>query len=116
MSDISDHFFNPYAGKFPKHLKYAKLLPLHKSASKCNLINYHPISLLLSCSSVRKFSQMNNYFEKLNLLYCKQFDCRQNYATIDALAKFTENLRFRTENGLICGFFVVLRKTFNTEP
>jgi len=34
------------SGIFPTDLKYAKVVPIHKSGDPCSLNNYRPISLL----------------------------------------------------------------------
>ena len=44
-----------WSGMFPQSLKYARVLPLHKSDSRIILSNYRPISLLSSwCNLIEK--------------------------------------------------------------
>jgi Notch-like protein len=40
------------AGKFPLHMKYSVVTPIHKKGDKKNCVNYRPISLLTSFPKV----------------------------------------------------------------
>ena len=50
-------------GTFPKNLKVARIIPIHKKGSKLSVDNYRPISLL---------SNINEIFEKL--MYKRLYD------------------------------------------
>ena len=41
-------------GIFPDFLKIASVIPIHKTDSKCNMANYHPISILPCLSKFQK--------------------------------------------------------------
>ena len=78
-------------GKFPKHLNYAKVLALYNSASKSNRNNY-TISFYLAAVKYSKELCSHKYTIKVKNVTCliAKFGYRQNYATFEALAEFTE--------------------------
>ena len=105
------------SGIFPKNLKLAKILPLHKAESRSDMNNYRPIALLSSISKVFEklmHSRIYNYLEKFDLLYDRQFGFRQKYATIDALEELTERIRLGNDKIFNCSLFIDLKKAFDT--
>ena len=105
------------SGIFPKNLKLAKILPLHKAESRSDMNNYRPIALLSSISKVFEklmHSRIYIYLEKFDLLYDRQFGFREKYATIDALAELTERIRLGNDKIINCSLFIDLKKPFDT--
>ena len=99
------------SGIFPKNLKLAKILPLHKAESRSDMNNYRPIALLSSISKVFEklmHSRIYNYLDKFDLLYDRQFGFREKYATIDALAELTERIRLGNDKIINCSLFIDL--------
>ena len=105
-------------GVFPATLKYAVVVPLHKSGDRKNLNNYRPISLLPSLSKLFekciKFRLMN-YLEKHKFLSKNQFGFRNNLSTDDALMNVTSKIIEELDNGKKClGIFLDIQKAFDT--
>ena len=81
-------------GKFPTNWKLAKIVPLHKKGDKKSLKNYRPVSLLPVAGMILEKMvaiQMEEYFEKNNLLGEFQFGFRQHRNTtlnVTTLSKF----------------------------
>ena len=42
---------------FPDFLKIASVIPIHKTDSKCDMVNYRPISILPCLSKLKKIDQ-----------------------------------------------------------
>ena len=58
-------------------------------------------------------SRLYHYLENIELTNYRQFNFREKYATVDALAEVTEKLRLSVAK-LIKGSFFIDLKTFNT--
>ena len=75
-------------GKYPSKWKIAKVIALHKKGDKKTLINYRPVSLLAVAGMILEkvvALQIEEYFEKNNLLGKFQFGFRRNKSTISEL-------------------------------
>ena len=71
-------------GIFPKKLKIAKVIPLHKKESTTLMDNYRPVSLLTAFSKVIKkvvYIQMTKYLKDNSLLYVSQYGFRGEHST-----------------------------------
>ena len=63
-------------GKFLDKKKIAEVIPLYKGKEKDCLVNYRPISLLMTMSKLLErvvYKQMIKFIEKNNLLYENQY-------------------------------------------
>ena len=105
-------------GEFPRMLKLAKVIPLHKKDSVLNFLNYRPISLLSVFSKIYEktiYVRIYSYLVKYNMIYSKQFGFRGNHSVNHAITSFTEHIRSLLDNGeYVCGVFVDLEKAFDT--
>jgi hypothetical protein len=66
------HIVKICRGTFPKDLKTAQVVPLHKKSSKTNVGNYRPLSILSTLSKVVErfvFNQLKGYLLEHKLLY-----------------------------------------------
>ena len=66
-------------GIFPDIMKIAKVIPLHKGKETDRVINYHPISLLMTISKVLEnivYSRVCSFLEDNNILYASQYGFR----------------------------------------
>lgn len=75
-------------GVQPELWKCARVVPVHKRASRTNYRNYRPVSLLSVCSKVMEKivnEQLMNFLEKNQLLSCRQFGFRRGLGTSDLL-------------------------------
>jgi hypothetical protein len=75
-------------GKYPSKWKIAKVIALHKKGDKKTLKNYRPVSLLAVAGMILEkvvALQIEEFFEKNNLLGKFQFGFRRNKSTISEL-------------------------------
>ena len=106
------------SGVFPDKLKLAKVIPIYKSGTKCELSNYRPISILPCFSKLLErimYNRLCKYFDGNSLLYQKQFGFRSGLSTDQAILYITQNLLQafdKTEHSL--GIFIDLSKAFDT--
>ena len=83
---------------FPRSLKIAKVVPIHKSGAKTDLSNYRPISILPPLSKIFEkivFKQIFSFFDKYSLLNQNQYGFRPKRSTIQAVL---DNLNYIYEN------------------
>ena len=77
-------------GLFPKELKNAKVIPIHKNNSKVEPGNYWPILSIISTIFERMVcDQLINYLTCNNYLYELQSDFRQSFSTESCLIYFS---------------------------
>ena len=75
-------------GCVPSTWKRSLVVPLFKAGSRCNPLNYRPVSLTSVCCKVMERSIANhimNYLEENNLLSSRQFGFRAGHSTEDQL-------------------------------
>ena len=80
-------------GEFPDLFKIAKVIPIFKSGSKSEIINYRPISLLATFSKILEKCikiQLTNYLESEKILTESQYGFRQHLNTSNALFDITK--------------------------
>ena len=85
-------------GTFPRSLKIAKVIPIHKGAEKNDVSNYRPISILPPISKIFEkiiFKQILSFLEKYALLSDNQYGFRPKRSTIQAVLN---NLNYIYEN------------------
>lgn len=83
------------AGIFPRALKMARVIPIHKKGDKRNLNNYRPISLLPVLSKVFEKvlnKQITEHLDKFNIIDENQFGFRAGHSTEDAIIKFIDKI------------------------
>jgi hypothetical protein len=102
----------------PKIWKSARLTPLHKAGAKDDPSNFRPISILPSISKILErviHSQLSTYLSTNKLLTTSQFGFRLNSSTVNATAKFTDNVLKSMDDGKVTGaIFLDLAKAFDT--
>ena len=82
-------------GKFPSDWKISKVVPMHKKHDKKSLANYRPVALLSVSGMVLEkivSDQIEEYFEKNNLLGTFQFGFRKHKSTISELLTVFDTL------------------------
>ena len=86
-------------GVFPKQLKLAKVVPIHKSGKRTDVSNYRPISLLSTFSKIYEkimHKRVDSFLTKYNILQDNQYGFRKGHscehALISAQNKILESL------------------------
>ena len=105
-------------GIFPSKLKEAIVTPIHKKDAKDVISNYRPISVLCVFAKIIEkvaHERLSTYFEKLDLIYPRQFGFRTNHSTEQAVTEVTNKI-YRALNDKKCTVAVSmdLSKAFDT--
>ena len=82
-------------GKYPTQWKIAKVIPLHKKGDKKTMKNYRPVALLSVAGMILEkvvAIQIEEYFEKNELLGKFQFGFRRNKSTITELITLLDTI------------------------
>ena len=106
-------------GTFPKCLRKAVVIPIHKCGNASEAQNYRPIRLLPTIEKILEkilCDQITTFLEKYDLLNKNQLGFRQKRGTTDALVNFLEGIREDWENGFkeVKAVFIDLKKAFDT--
>ena len=65
-----------HMGEFPKRMKLAKVIPLYKNKAMDHLVNYLPISLLMTMSKVLEklvYKRVSSFIDRHEILYMSQY-------------------------------------------
>ena len=105
-------------GIFPRIMKIAKVIPIHKEGKKASPSNYRPISILVNLSKI--FEKVNQkrlirYLEKFSLLTENQFGFRKKKDTVQAATLLWKTIQsnWATKTNSM-GVFLDFRKAFDT--
>ena len=74
--------------QLPNHWKVSRVVPIFKGGTKCNPLNYRPVSLTSTCCKVLErviYAHIVDYLDENNLLSPKQFGFRKRRSTEDQL-------------------------------
>ena len=91
ISDLINSSVN--SGTFPKLLKIARVVPIHKGGTKSDVTNYRPISILPTLSKIFEkiiHKKVTVFFNKFNLFYPDQYGFQSKKSTTDAIIRFTD--------------------------
>ena len=103
---------------YPKSLKCAQVVPIHKVGQKYLCSNYRPISLLSPMNKIFEkllYSRLYSYIEQHNMFSEHQYGFRSGLSTSLAIHCIHENFLQNTEKGLTtCAVFCDLSKTLDT--
>ena len=102
-------------GQFPKNLKTAKVIPIHKTGEKSLMKNYRPISILPVVSKIIEnvmHTQLTDYFTLNKLFTSQQYGYRENRSTkLAALELMDRNLDNMNRN--FFNVYIDLSKAFD---
>ena len=105
-------------GKFPDTLKFAVIVPIHKSGSKLVIFNFRPISLLKFLSKIFErcmYSRFLDFIRQNCIISPNQFGFLQKKSTEDALLKFTEYIYNSLNKKMYtAGILIDFKKAFDT--
>ena len=104
-------------GQFPKNLKTAKVIPIHKTGEKSLMKNYRPISILPVVSKIIEnvmHTQLTDYFTMNKLFTSQQYGYRENRSTeLAALELMDRNLDNMNRNLTPVNVYIDLSKAFD---
>ena len=103
---------------FPSAFKKAKIIPLYKSNSKNDMLNFRPISLLPQIAKIYDKAikyRLNNFLGKYNIINKSQYGFRSGLSTFDALADVIKCINDNLEHLKKCSVVSIdLKKAFDT--
>ena len=106
------------SGCFPDMMKVAKIIPLYKGKEEDHVVNYRPVSLLMTISKVLEkiiYSRLYKFLTKHNILYDSQYGFRSKHSCEDAILEMVGRLlQARNEDKYCGGIFLDLSKAFDT--
>ena len=103
-------------GLVPNKWKIAKVTPIHKKGNTNDYNNYHPISVLNTCSKILEKAVHKQLIDHLetNDLSKTQFGYRKNRSTELATILSSDNIRKAVDEGHLVGvLYVDLSKAFD---
>ena len=99
-------------------LKIAKVTPIYKADSNCNVSNYRPISVLPCFSKMLElimYNPLQKYLRNQNILYDKQIGFQAGHSTDHAIAQLVDQIcKAFEKNEYILGVLIDLFKAFDT--
>ena len=105
-------------GRFLDLMKLAEVVPLYKSKEMDIILNYRPISLLITTLKVLKkiiYKRVYSYLESNNILYNSQYRFRTNHKCEQVIMELLSRLLHARERGEhSVGIFLDLSKAFDT--
>ena len=105
-------------GIFPDAMKHANVVPLYKSKSKLEKINYRPISLLLTLSKILEklvHKRTYSFLQASNILYAGQYGFREKHSCEHAVSELVgQVVKNQTKNKHTAAVFLDLSKAFDT--
>ena len=106
------------SGEFPQEMKKADVIPLYKTKEKYLVMNYRPISLLLTISKVLEkivHKRTYRFLNDTNQLYQSQYGFRSGHSCESAICELVGTIAKKQEEGLhTIGLFIDLSKAFDT--
>ena len=110
--------FSLSSGEFPKSLKTARVTPIFKGGSKCDVNNYRPISVLPLFSKIFEkivYKQIYQYLESNDILFKNQFGFRRKKSTTHAFINQLQYLYNNIDkNNFVFSLFLDFRKAFDS--
>ena len=105
-------------GIYPDKMKLAEVIPLYKGKDSDEIINYRPISLLITMSKVIEkliYQRTIKFIEKHELLYNSQYGFRSKRSCEHAIQELIGNvLDSKNAKQHSCAVFLDLSKAFDT--
>ena len=98
-------------------MKVAEIIPLYKGKEEDHVVNYRPVSLLMTISKVLEkiiYSRLYKFLTKHNILYDSQYGFRSKHSCEDAILEMVGRLlQARNEDKHCAGIFLDLSKAFD---
>ena len=105
-------------GIFLRQMKMAEIIPLYKGKELDLVINYHPISLLITISKLLEkivYSQVYRFLERHNILYNSQYGFHNKHSCEHALMELCSKIIKAKDTGFhSTALFLDFSKAFDT--
>ena len=105
-------------GMYPRQLKHAKVIPVHKTGDETDPSNYRPISLLSVFNRIFErlmYKRLKSFIDKNDMFFKSQYGFRNNYCTQHAILDILNKIQSNVDKKLYsCGIFIDLEKAFDT--
>ena len=105
-------------GKFPTKMKMAEVIPLHKGRELDQVINYRPISLLITISKVLEkivYIRVYKFLQDNKILYNSQYGFCSKHSCEQAILELIGNVIQAKYKGMhTAALFLDLSKAFDT--
>ena len=105
-------------GRFLDSMKKAEIIPLFKGKESDQVVNYRPISLLITISKVLEkiiYKRLYKFINKHDILYQSQYGFRNKHSCEQAILELTGRILHARDNGLhAAALFLDLSKAFDT--
>ena len=107
-----------HKGEFPAQMKKAEIIPLYKGKELDYVINYRPVSLLITISKVLEkiiYLRTSSFLEKHCIFYSSQYGFRANHSCEHAVMEMVGRvIQAQEENLYSMGIYLDLSKAFDT--
>ena len=105
-------------GCFPDRMKVAEIIPLYKGREEDQVVNYRPVSLLMTISKILEkiiYNRVFKFLTKYNILYDSQYGFRSKHSCEDAILELVGRvLQSKNDDKYCAGIFLDLSKAFDT--
>ena len=105
-------------GTFPKNMKMAEIVPLYKGKEEDKVINYHPVSLLMTTSKILEkiiYTKLYGFLMQHNLFFDSQYGFRSSRSCEHAIMEMVGHvLHAKNDEKHSMGVFLDLSKAFDT--
>ena len=114
------HIFNLSfkQGVFPDAMKLSEIVPLFKKGCKDLMVNYRPISLLITLLKLLEkcmYSRLYNFVTKYNIFYNKQYGFRNGHSCEQAIQNLYGHILQNKDLGIkTAAIYLDLSKAFDT--
>ena len=114
------HIFNLSisSGVFPENMKLSEIVPLYKKGPKDQMINYRPISLLITLSKLLEkcmYTHLYKFMVKNNIFYKRQYGFHNKHSCEQAIQNLYGHILQNKEDGFkTATVYLDLSKAFDT--
>ena len=99
-------------------MKVAEIIPLYKGREEDQVVNYRPVSLLMTISKILEkiiYNRVFKFLTKYNILYDSQYGFRSKHSCEDAILELIGRvLQSKNDDKYCAGIFLDLSKAFDT--
>ena len=104
-------------GVFPDRMKLAEVIPLYKNKAMDHLVNYQPISLLITISKILEkivYNRVVKFINENDLLFKSQYGFQSKHSCEEVQELFAKILHSQEDEHKTASIFMDLSKAFDT--